>query len=225
MNGTLPLTIQSETLLLHPERAVIWPRLAALIVADTHFGKTAVFGRHGRAVPAGSDERDRGRLTRLIESCGIRRLFILGDFLHEPLELHSQEAMDMERWCLELRLSGLEIRVIAGNHDRGVSRGWRGGIEWIAEAHEEGPFRFVHDYAQGSPSENAFSMSGHIHPVVSLNGLRKRPARVPAFWLRPRDLVLPSFGSFTGGYRVSAGPGERIFAVSPERVLAFPGFR
>ncbi len=222
MSAAAAVTICNETLLLHPDRAVIWPRLRAAIVADTHFGKSSVFGRNGVAVPAGTDDIDRARLTRLLAEFDVRRLIVLGDFLHAPLDLGSQDARDMDMW--KASLGGIEIRVIAGNHDRGISSGWRGSIDWIAGEHTEPPFRFVHD-ASGPPSAGSgafFSLSGHVHPVVALKGLRKRAARVPVFWLRTNGMVLPSFGSFTGGYLISPAHGEQVFAVSSEQVVSFP---
>jgi DNA ligase-associated metallophosphoesterase len=221
--GTVPLEISGETLLLHPERAVIWPRAAAVIVADTHFGKSSSFGRHGLAVPAGSDQEDRARLTGLIESFECRRLIILGDFLHEPLHPASTEAKELEIWSSSLMCSGVAIQVIAGNHDRGVAAGWRGSLEWIDGERWEPPFRLVHDATRRDAAlQDGFSLSGHIHPVIALRGLRKRVARIPAFWQRDAGLVLPSFGSFTGGYVISPGPGDRIFGVSRDAVVPFP---
>ncbi len=217
-----PLEICGETLLLHPDRAVIWPRLRAAIVADTHFGKTGVFGRNGLAVPGGTDEADRARLSRIVDAFDIRRLIFLGDFLHAPLDPGSQEALALERWSAAL--ADIRIQVIAGNHDRGISSGWRGSIEWIAGEYALAPFRFVHDDSRPNSRKPpaAFSLSGHTHPVISLKGLRKRSARVPVFWLRQQGLVLPSFGAFTGGYVISPAPGERVFAVSPDKVVSFP---
>ncbi len=216
------LEICGETLLLHPDRAVIWPRLRAAIVADTHFGKSGVFGRNGLAVPAGTDAADRARLTRLLSSFQICRLIVLGDFLHAPLDAGSQEAIEMEKWIGSL--AGVHIQVIAGNHDRGISSGWRGAIDWVAHEHIEPPFRFVHDgtHSGFAGGDAVFSLSGHLHPVVSLRGLRKRSARVPVFWLREHGLILPSFGLFTGGQLITPERGERVFAVSPETVIAFP---
>ena len=46
-DGTVSLQIKGEQLLLHPERAVVWSRLKTVIVADTHFGKSSYFARHG----------------------------------------------------------------------------------------------------------------------------------------------------------------------------------
>lgn len=220
MSGAVELLIQDEALWLLPERAVFWPRGGALIVADTHFGKSGALAHHGLAIPGGTDDADRRRLTTLIADVGAQRIIVLGDFLHEPLQPQSSEAMRMQTWCESL--GSTKILVIAGNHDRGVSSGWRGPIEWIAGAHWERPFRFIHDDSMEPMADPRFSMSGHIHPAAALRGLRKRSSRVPAFWLRKRGLVLPSFGSFTGGYLVQPGSGEQLFAVSPERVVPFP---
>jgi DNA ligase-associated metallophosphoesterase len=219
MNGAADLISAGERLWLHPQRAVIWPRGGAVIVADTHFGKSSAFARHGFAVPAGADDSDRARLSQLLDACSARRLIVLGDFLHEPLSEESEEARDLEIWCKSL--SGVHLQVIAGNHDRGVSRGWRGPIEWIEGELHEPPFRLMHD-CSAAPRGSGFSLSGHVHPVAALEAFRKRRARVPAFWLREHGLVLPSFGAFTGGYLVKPARGERLFAVSPDRVVPFP---
>lgn len=220
MSGAVELLIQNEALWLLPERAVFWPRHSALIVADTHFGKSCALAHHGLAIPAGTDDADRARLTKMIAEVAARRLIVLGDFLHEPLQTQNSEAMRMQTWCESLGTT--KIQVIAGNHDRGVSTGWRGPIEWIAGEHWEQPFCFIHDDSMKPMAEPGFSMSGHIHPAMALRGLRKRSSRVPAFWLRKRGLVLPSFGSFTGGYLIQPASGEQVFAVSPERVVPFP---
>lgn len=220
MKGAVQLRIHGETLWLHPQRAVVWRRGNALIVADTHFAKSSALARHGMAIPAGTDEGDRSRLTQLISEVSAQRLIVLGDFLHQPIAPDSPEAIQMQCWCDSLR--NTRIQVIAGNHDRGVSTGWRGSIEWIAGEHEEWPLRFIHDDSSISAGKSIFSLSGHVHPVVALRGLRKRSSRVPAFWLREHGLVLPSFGLFTGGHLIEPAIGEQLFAVSPEQVVAFP---
>jgi uncharacterized protein len=235
--SVLPLTIQGETLLLHPERAVLWPARHTVIVADTHFGKSALFSRHGVAVPAGSDDHDRERLTRLVQGSAAKRLIVLGDFLHAPLDPASQDAQDLDAWSRRLGTTG--ILVIAGNHDRGGGHAWSpAAMHWQAEDLLEPPFRFTHDADRGKAADGGvgqgdvagggaidrgglFTLSGHIHPVVRLGERRKPAPRVPIFWQRRRGLVLPSFGSFTGGYAVSPEEGDSVFAVGTERVVRF----
>jgi DNA ligase-associated metallophosphoesterase len=222
MNGAAAeVTVAGETLLLHHERAVIWPARRTVIVADTHFGKSAVFGRHGVAVPAGSDEIDRERLTRLLQVTQATRLLVLGDFVHAPLDSHAAEARMLAAWCASL--AAIEIRIVAGNHDRTSAPPGCASLNWQRGDLIEPPFRFTHDAERGgvARASGLFTLSGHIHPVARLMGLRKRAARVPIFWQRPGGLVLPSFGIFTGGYVVAPADGDAVFAVGPERVVRF----
>ena len=213
------ITIREETLWLHPERAVVWPARRTVIVADTHFGKSALFGQHGVAVPAGSDDDDRARLSRLIEETRAGRLLILGDFVHAPLDPDAREAHDLRAWAESLRAT--EIRVIAGNHDRGAANGWGTTLQWQQQDLLEPPFCFMHDAERRPRSDGSFTLSGHIHPVVRLAGLRKHMPRVPIFWQRRSGLVLPSFGAFTGGYVVSPDAEDHVFAVGSESVVKF----
>ena len=51
---------------------------------------------------------------------------------------------------------------------------------------------------------------------------RSGAGRVPVFWQRPEYLVLPSFGSMTGGAEVAVELGDQLFAAGPERVIPLP---
>jgi DNA ligase-associated metallophosphoesterase len=219
-DGTVSLLVDDETLILHPQRAVLWPLRGTVIVADTHFGKSSHFARHGIAVPAGSDESDRERLSQLLRTARADRLIVLGDFLHAALEPGSRESSDLEQWVAELSAS-VEMHVVAGNHDRGTSSSTWTGLRWWEREFVDPPFRFIHDVQRARQSNAAplFSLSGHVHPVVRLRELGKRSMRVPVFWRRAADLILPSFGVFTGGFAVSPQQGERMFAVGPSGVV------
>jgi metallophosphoesterase superfamily enzyme len=46
--------------------------------------------------------------------------------------------------------------------------------------------------------------------------------RVPCFVIEPNLLMLPSFGTMTGGHRVSAQPHRRIYLVAGGRIVAVP---
>jgi DNA ligase-associated metallophosphoesterase len=219
-DGTVALEVQGETLRLHPDRAVIWPRLRTVIVADTHFGKTGHFGRHGIAVPAGTDDVDRERLNRLMVTTESRRLVILGDFLHAPLAPSSPDALDLEYWARSLEPA--TIHVVAGNHDAGARQRWCDRLQWCEHELLDPPFRFIHNVEHvGSNAGSLFALSGHVHPVVRLRNLPKHGPRIPVFWQRATGLVLPSFGLFTGGFAVAPRGGERIFAVGPVGVVPF----
>jgi metallophosphoesterase superfamily enzyme len=40
------------------------------------------------------------------------------------------------------------------------------------------------------------------------------------FWRRPDVLVMPSFGTFTGGANIRPAPTDALFVAGPERVIA-----
>lgn len=218
---SLPVRVQGEELLLHPERAVIWPHCRTVIVADTHFGKSGYFGRHGIAVPAGADDADRRRLNNLLLETGARRLVILGDFVHAPLIDRSSEADDLQAWVEQLGKQ-VDIHVVAGNHDRGVSKSPSQRLQWWEASWVDPPFRFIHDadrIASREPDQ-LYTLSGHVHPVVRLRGRAKGALRVPVFWQKPTGLILPSFGLFTGGFAVRPASDERVYAAGDGGVVA-----
>lgn len=215
--GALAREIRGETLLLHPERAVTWPSRRLLIVADTHFGKSSVFARHGIAVPGGADALDRERITDLLRITGSERLLILGDFLHGPVLPDSETAREMDHWIGSLH--PVQLFLVTGNHDRTAARGWQARTAWEGDDLHEAPFCFTHDVDAAQHAGDAYRVGGHIHPVVALGAIRKRRPRIPVFWERTHSLVLPSFGSFTGGYRIHAQDGGRIFAADAGSVL------
>jgi len=59
-----------------------------------------------------------------------------------------------------------------------------------------------------------------VHPVVSIRDFDRSYVRVPCFLLEgDRCALLPSFGSFTGGYLVRPGEGCRAFLASEKKVV------
>ena len=98
-----------------------------------------------------------------------------------------------------------------GNHERGSIEFLQAlPLELINGAYHLEPFTFSHGH---EVAQSGFTIQGHIHPVVILKEGPVR-LRLPCFVLNDTSLVLPSFGSFTGGYEITASAGTRIFAVT-----------
>jgi DNA ligase-associated metallophosphoesterase len=211
------LSIRGERVLLHPDRAVLWPARKALIVADTHFGKDDIFRRSGIALPRGPAIEDLQRLGELIRTYACERLVVLGDFVHGATRPGDSFLHAFSLW--RSAQSGLRIDIVAGNHDRSESgHAWEALAGWHTKPLVEAPFVLTHHPEQHAAG---YVLAGHIHPVLRLR--RKAGAgRVPVFWQREDALVLPSFGSFTGGAAVRPKPGERLYLAGPERVVALP---
>lgn len=205
--STLAVTLAGETLLLHPQRALLWPRLATLLVADVHLGKGDILRRHGIPLPSGDSDPDLERLAAMVAAHGIERLVVLGDLVHGRVP-------DAAPWLDRLAAfraghRQLALQLVGGNHDRWL-RPAELGFEDLGERWLQAPFVGVHEVGP-EPDPAGFQLGGHVHPVVHL-GTRHRRVRVPVFWQRSHGLTLPSFGALTGGFAISPGRGERLYA-------------
>lgn len=218
VSGALEIELQDERVLLHPERALVWPGRRTLLIADPHFGKDDVFRRAGIALPRGPAIADLQRVTSLIEHYACERLVVLGDFVHAAT--HDGDSF-LHAFAVWRRAHAqLSVEVIAGNHDRRENAArWTNVAQWRTAPLSEPPFVFAHEPAKHL---NGYVLAGHIHPVTHLTRIRRR-VRVPVFWQRPDYLVMPSFGSFTGGATIDPEPTDELFAVGPERVIALGG--
>jgi uncharacterized protein len=215
LGDALGIRLCGESVLLHPERALIWPATRTVLVADAHFGKDDVFRRAGIAVPPGTAHADLARLTALIEAHACERLLVLGDFVHAATREGDSFLAAFSDW--RESHPNLAVDVIAGNHDRREHAArWQGVIRWHTAPLVQSPFVFSHEPV---PDARGYVIAGHLHPVFHMARVRRR-LRVPVFWQRAEVLVMPSFGSFTGGATIRPGPTDVLYAAGPERVIA-----
>ena len=213
----MQIDVDGAHLQLLEQRALWWPAARTLLVADVHLGKGAAFRRAGLAVPEGSTQTDLKRLDLLITQFAPTRLLVLGDLFHAAFG--SQDAWWAHFDQFRARHPALQIQVVRGNHDRALANSpghWR--LEWVPEALVDPPFVFAH---QPRDDPRGYVIAGHLHPVVRLRSATDR-LRLPVFWWRARQAVLPSFGSFTGGHPVQALRGERLVAVTPDGLVEVP---
>ena len=205
----LPIRLGPAALVLLADRAVYWPAQSLLLIADLHLGKGDVFRRHGIAVPRGGTGQDLARLDRLIAQTGARRLLLLGDVVHGPINAAHWQG----QWLAwRQQHAGLGVQAVRGNHDRALERAAL-GIELLGEGIECDGLWLCHE----APGDGRPSLSGHVHPVVRLPGLARA---LPVFWQQDGQLVLPAFGAFTGGWRVRPGGGQQLYACNGEQLLA-----
>ncbi|MFQ3566334.1 MAG: ligase-associated DNA damage response endonuclease PdeM [Aggregatilineales bacterium] len=216
--GDLEVVIGPETLRLLPERALFWPRVRTLFIADLHVGKAAAFRASAVPIPEGSMADDLARLTRAVERTQTKTLVILGDLLHAPAGRQPAMMDAVSAWRAEHPT--LRIFLVRGNHDLAAGdppAEWR---IFPVNGPTIGPY-FVLNHTPITP-DKGYALAGHLHPSVVLRGKGQQRLKLPCFWLMPRCAVLPAFGSFTGTSAVEPLSGDRVFAVTPKRIVALP---
>lgn len=210
-------TIEEQTFSLSTEGAILIHNLSkpVLIVADLHLGKSATFRARGLPVPEGDTARDLGRLRELIEKTGAGELVIAGDLFHAPAGITPELNRFLQTFIDDLQIP---LTLILGNHDAKI-RHLPAGL--VAQPHLDfGKIRVIHDPADASPDH--FNIAGHWHPVVKIRDGRRTSLRLPCFLWRNKTLVLPSFGSFTGGAIMTPEPGDQFYVALRDQIVKLP---
>jgi DNA ligase-associated metallophosphoesterase len=217
----LGITINGESLLLDTSGAAFWPAQATLIFADLHLEKGSSYARGRQFLPPYDTEATLGRMRVAAARFNPRRIIALGDSFHdrEAAERLSPAARDT--------LAGFacEFIWISGNHDPAPPR-WLGGTvtaEWSA-----GGLTFRHEPQEDCrPGE----IAGHLHPCAQVAKWGRRVRR-RCFAASATRMILPSFGSYTGGLDVGEdviarlfGPRFHAYMLGSDRVYAIPRFQ
>lgn len=184
-----------------PSGGLFWAGAGLLVVSDLHFGKSARLARRGGALLPPYETRDTLlRLTADLTQTDAAVVICLGDSFDDVAAADDMEAAD--RQALARLMDGRRWTWIAGNHD--PAPGGLGGHH--AAEHRQGALTFRHIAEPGAVGE----VSGHFHPKARLAGQSR-----PCFLLSPdARLILPAYGSYTGG----------LFCAAPElAALMGPG--
>ncbi|MCR8827561.1 ligase-associated DNA damage response endonuclease PdeM [Pseudosulfitobacter koreensis] len=175
--------------------ALWWPDQDLLCVSDLHFGKSERMARRGG--PSLPPYETRDTLTRLaadLDHTQARTVICLGDSFDD---LQAAQSLPEEErlWITRLQ-AGRRWVWIEGNHDPGPID--LGGSHLAQLAMPPLTFRHV------ATPEEAAEISGHYHPKVTLP-TRGRSISRPAFLLDAHRLILPAYGTYTGGLRSHDG--------------------
>lgn len=207
------LIIQGQELELLAEKALLWSKRSALIIADVHLGKITHFRKSGMPIPRQAELENYERLSSLILNRGIKRVLILGDLFHSRL---NSEWDRFVRFLKDFQEVGFEL--VHGNHDILPDSAYQhANLLLHGETHREGPFIFSHH-----PLENfeAYNIYGHIHPGVIMSGVGRQSLRLPCFHFMSDSAVLPAFGSFTGLHIIKAKASDQVFVISDQSIIA-----
>jgi DNA ligase-associated metallophosphoesterase len=216
----VPLSFAGETFLASASGALFWRSEAALLVADLHLEKASWFARLGQLLPPYDSHATLTALTDEVDRTGATRLYCLGDSFHDRFGCDRLPADS--RALLEELTCRLDWTWIVGNHDPGFADHCGGRI--IEEEVVRG-IVFRHEAIGSDPRPE---ISGHFHPKLRLTINGRRISR-RCFVASNRKLILPAFGSLTGGLdarhpeivRAISGAAVALVPVS-NRLLRFP---
>ncbi|MEB0075716.1 ligase-associated DNA damage response endonuclease PdeM [Pseudomonas sp. CCI3.2] len=209
MTPHYPIELAGAQLWLLADKAIYYPALRVLMIADAHFGKAAAYRKLGQPVPRGTTHSNLQRIDALLERYPSEHLIFLGDFFHAPGSRAVATLGALNEW--RLRHEALRIVLIRGNHDlRAGDPPVNWGFEVVSEPLLLGPFALQHE-PDAHPTHTV--LAGHVHPVYRLQGNGRQSLRLACFYIKERIAVLPAFGAFTGGMEIKPDVGSQIFIV------------
>ena len=216
----VPFSFAGETFVASVEGALFWPAQNALLVADLHLEKASWFARLGQFLPPYDSHATLSALAHEVECTGAKRLYCLGDSFHDAFGCERLPAS--ARALLTDLTSRLDWTWIVGNHDPGFADHCGGTL---TEEVEVAGIILRHEAVRGEPRPE---MSGHFHPKLRLS-LKGRSVSRRCFVASQTKLILPAFGSLTGGLdahhpEILGSVGNDAAALVPvsDRLLRFP---
>ena len=223
-SGTLPT---DTDIVLLPGRAAFLPQTSTVVCSDIHLGKAATFRHAGMPIPEGSAQHDLQRLTGIVQRYRAQRLLITGDLFHARSGCTQQVLDDFSAFCEQVRLShNTDVVLVLGNHEQSLGKKFQPheiGIKRCEEEIIEPPFHFIHDQTKQSEAQpNSFTIAGHIHPTITIKGTSGDQLTSRCFVTSPNQLILPAFGSFTGGSRIKMNQASRVWLAGESDVHTLP---
>jgi DNA ligase-associated metallophosphoesterase len=171
--------------------ALYWPDQNLLCVSDMHLGKTERRARLGSAILPPYETHDTlSRLQSDLDATGATTVICLGDSFDDAEAARALREAE-KLWIARLQ-AGRRWVWIEGNHDPGPVD--MGGTH-LSELPLP-PLVFRHIARAGQSGE----VSGHYHPKVTLP-VRGRTITRPAFLVDSDRLIMPAYGTYTGGLR------------------------
>jgi len=207
---TLEIEINNRAFVLHCSGALYWVEKRMLLISDVHLGKISHFRKFGSALPGNAIFKNFLKLDNVVEHFNPETICFLGDLFHSTL---NNEWQLFEEW---VERTQLPIVLVAGNHDiisplKYEELGITHVSEWIIDG-----FLLTHD---PEVRENYYTLSGHIHPSILLEGVGRQFLKLPCFFRSPQQMILPAFGEFTGTYVMEPKQDDVVYAITKEDVV------
>lgn len=203
--NNVTLSLAGECLAPLASGALWWASERMLIVSDLHLGRSERAARNGNGLLPPYETRDTlERLALAISEMGPRIILSLGDSFDDLEAAGAVRHEVVER--LASLAAGRKWIWIAGNHDPGPLD--LPGTH-LSE-HRSGGLVFRHIADPAHRAIDGGEISGHYHPKARL-WLRGSHIARPCFLSDAARVILPAFGTYTGGLEMTNPAFDELF--------------
>jgi uncharacterized protein len=190
---TIEITFANQRLMLDPRGAVFWPAESLLIVSDLHLEKGSFLALFGSMLPRYDTRDTLLRLAELISDYQPQQVVCLGDSFHD-CKAYDRLPAEEQTLLLELVHSVPRWHWVLGNHDAALPCTLPGQAIAYAQLHN---ILLCHEPV----AEPLPQIIGHFHPKASIQTAAAKVSG-PCFVVSNNLLIMPAFGSYTGGLSI-----------------------
>ncbi|MBP2159171.1 MULTISPECIES: ligase-associated DNA damage response endonuclease PdeM [Asticcacaulis] len=174
--------------------ALYWPAKDALVVSDLHLEKSTYLAQFGSAVAPYDTHDTLLRLQALVTRYRPKTLILLGDSFHDHKAWQRLEHGARSQ-LLDICGSVEACHLVEGNHDVGLVKDGR--LSFCDDVMIDG-VTFRHEPEGSDRQVIGPQIIGHFHPKL-VTHLRGHRVAGKCFAVNRDMLIMPAFGSFTGG--------------------------
>ena len=186
------------------EGILFWFDKQIAIISDLHLEKGSSFGQYGQFIPPYDSEETLKKLLNKIKKYKITKVILLGDTFHDKNALSRMSKRVLI--LFETFIKKYEVIFVLGNHESNIQLE---NIEFLNEYVLDG-IHFIHQASR----KKIYQISGHYHPVATIKtGSKKITGK--CFVQLNYNLILPSFGVYTGGLNIKNSVFRKIFENEP----------
>ena len=186
------------------EGVLFWFEKKIAIISDLHLEKGTGYAPTGQFLPPYDSEETLTKLFNLTKQHDIKKIILLGDTFHDKNAL-SRMSKKVTSLFKNL-LNKYEVIFVLGNHEDNM--GFE-NITFFDEYVLDG-IHFIHQASK----KNIYQISGHYHPIATVRtGSKKITGK--CFIQLKYNLILPSFGVYTGGLNIKNRIFKEIFKKEP----------
>ena len=200
------------------EGVLFWLEKEIAIVSDLHLEKGSSYMLTGQYLPPYDSEETLKKLLNILDYYKVKKVILLGDTFHDKDAFNRMTSK--VRSLFEELIKNYEVIFVLGNHENKMK------IDTIQFYREYviDDLYFLHE----ASVRNIPQISGHFHPVASINaGFKKITAKCIIH--TDLNLILPSFGEFTGGlniknniYKTFFKKKYKIYILGKKSIYEFP---
>ncbi len=190
---TVKITFGNNELIFSGLNALYWPQRQLVVVSDLHLEKGSYYAKQGNPLPLYDTLDTLLRLKQIIELFKPKSVITLGDNIHDyhavsrmnetTKDLLGCITQDVKEWIW-----------IMGNHDQNAMPDFKGNVQCYP-CLDLGNITFSHDFLENS----LFQIVGHYHPKLRVKNISGK-----CFLLNKNKIIMPSFGSYTGGFNIES---------------------